>query len=351
MRGTLAAHGLDSEIVDSYKYAATIFSRVVSDGYIGMVKTIPQLYGVIYDRAERVREANGFRVWASEFTARNIHGYMTRMRPSAVVCTHAFACGVMAAYKRLYNPSVRVVGVVTDYVVHPFWIYKNIDAYAVGTREMRAEMISRGIAPERIADDGIPIDPRFGDRPAPAELRRRLGLPADGPIVLVMGGGLGLGPVAAASGALAAIGRDLTTVVIAGKNPALERKMADAVKRSEADTRVFGYVDNVAEWMHAADVLVTKPGGLSTSEALAAELPMILVKPLPGQEERNARYLVEHGAALRADGRDDVVRLVRAFLDDPLTRETLRSAMRTLRRPRAAETIGTRIAELARGEG
>ena len=325
-----------------------MFSKVVSDGYLGMVRTIPKLYGVIYDRAERVREANGFRVWASEFTARNIHGFLERMQPSVVVCTHAFPCGVMAAYKRLFGSSIPVLGVVTDFVVHPFWIYKNIDAYAVATPEMRAQMIARGIASERIVDDGIPVDPRFGALPARADARARLGLAPDRPVVLVMGGGLGLGPVAAATAALEGIDRDLTAVVIAGKNRALERRIAAA---RNPRTRVLGYVDNVADWMHASDVLVTKPGGLSTSEALAAELPMILVKPLPGQEERNARYLVERGAARAAVVRGDIAALVRAYLDDPPTRDSLRTAMRRLRRPDAAHTIASRVVVLAGLDG
>ena len=162
MRARLAARGMRGEVVDSYRYAASLFSKVVSDGYIGMVRTIPQVYGFIYDRAERATVAGGFRVWAGEFTARNIHGLIERLRPSAVVCTHAFPCGVMAAYKREFDPALPVMGIVTDFVVHPFWVYKNIDAYAVATPEIRAALIARGVDPAAIGVDGIPVDPRFG---------------------------------------------------------------------------------------------------------------------------------------------------------------------------------------------
>ena len=101
--------GIPGETVDSYRYAASIFSRVVSDGYIGMVRTVPRLYGFIYDRAERVKEAGGFRVWAAEFTASNLRLLIARMKPSVVVCTHAFSCNAMSAYKRLYDPALPVV--------------------------------------------------------------------------------------------------------------------------------------------------------------------------------------------------------------------------------------------------
>jgi len=336
-----------TEVVDSYRYAASIFSKVVSDGYIGMVKTIPQLYGVIYDRAERAKQAGGFRVWAAEFTARNLQGLLAKMKPSAVVCTHAFPCNAMAAYKRLFDPAIPVLGVVTDFVVHPFWIYKNIDAYAVATAEERATMIARGIDPDRIEITGIPVDPRFGrvrDRNA---VRRELGLPLDKPVVLVMGGGLGLGPIATTARALAENGRDLYAVVIVGRNARLQRRVADDAARVPYETRVLGFVDNVDAYMHAADVLVTKPGGLTISEALVANLPMVLMRPLPGQEERNARYLVQRGAAVRARRAADLARTVSALLDDETRRSALREAAAALGHPDAAMRIADRILALA----
>ncbi len=271
------------DVVDSYRYAASLFSKVVSDGYIGMVRTIPQLYGFIYNRAERATEAGGFRVWASEFTARNIRGLMQRLKPSVVVCTHAFPCGVMSAYKRLYDPSIPVMGIVTDFVVHPFWIYRNIDAYAVATPEIRATLVGRGIDPQRIGIDGIPVDPRFGELPADrGALREALGLPRAAEVALVMGGGLGLGPVAATVRALARSDKPVMPVVIVGKNRRLELRVAEEARRDGADVRVLGFVENVYDWMHAADVLVTKPGGLSTSEALAAGLPHGAAAPAAG---------------------------------------------------------------------
>jgi len=336
------------EVVDSYRYAASLFSKVVSDGYIGMVRTIPQVYGFIYDRAERATAAGGFRVWASEFTARNIRGLMERLRPSVVVCTHAFPCGVMAAYKRLYDPTVPVMGIVTDFVVHPFWIYKNIDAYAVATPEIRAALIGRGIDPARVGVDGIPVDPRFGIPPPDrGALREALGLPREGSVVLVMGGGLGLGPVATTVRALARTSSAVTPVVIVGKNRRLEHRVAEEARRDGADVRVLGFVSNVFDWMRAADVLVTKPGGLTTSEALAVGVPLVLLKPLPGQEERNARYLVSRGAALRAARPGDLVRVVDSVLHDERVAQRLHASAAQLAHPDAAEAAAARIAELA----
>jgi processive 1,2-diacylglycerol beta-glucosyltransferase len=173
-------------------------------------------------------------------------------------------------------------------------------------------------------------------------------LPLNASVALVMGGGLGLGPVAATVRALANAAVPVTPVVIVGKNRRLERRVAEEARRSGADVRVLGFVQNVYDWMHAADVLVTKPGGLTTSEALAAGVPMVLLKPLPGQEERNARYLVARGAALRARREPDLVRAVESVAHDPRVAANLRAGAEALAHPDAADRIADRIEALVR---
>jgi len=338
----------ECEIVDSYKYAASIFSKLVSNGYIGMVKTIPQLYRYIYDQAERATKVGSFKTWVNQFTAAKLRTMVERSRADVVVCTHAFPCGVMAEYKRQFGEEVPVMGIVTDFALHPFWIYRNIDAYCVATAEMRTALAARGVAPERIHVSGIPVNPSFalgGDR---AELRRSLGLPVDRSLVLIMGGGLGIGPVDKMMRALEGIETPLTAVVIVGKNAPLERRLRDLAETLEYPLRVVGFVDNVYDYMHAADVLLTKPGGLTTSEALSAELPMVLVKPLPGQEERNTRFLLERRAAVRVASLRSLPQVVGALLDDPARLATMRRRMSSLRKPLAALEAADVVAELAR---
>ncbi|MDE2573345.1 MAG: hypothetical protein KGM44_12600, partial [bacterium] len=174
----------ESEIVDSYKYAASIFSRLVSNGYIGMVKTIPQLYRYIYDQAERATKVGSFKTWINQFTAAKLRTMVERSRADVVVCTHAFPCGVMSEYKRQFGDTIQVMGIVTDFALHPFWIYRNIDAYAVATAEMRNALGARGVRPERIHVTGIPVNPKFAAGGEKIVLRRALGLPVDRSLVL-----------------------------------------------------------------------------------------------------------------------------------------------------------------------
>ncbi|MGH7729340.1 MAG: MGDG synthase family glycosyltransferase [Vulcanimicrobiaceae bacterium] len=336
-----------SETVDSYAYAASIFAKVVADGYIGMVKTVPQVYRYLYGRVERSREVPALRRAVGRFAASNLRALVASERPDLIVCTHAFPCGVMAEYKRHFDPSVKVVGVVTDFVVHPFWIYGEVDAYAVATPEMAACLHARGIAPERIVISGIPIDPRFGQaRLSREQLRDELRLPRDRRIVLVMGGGVGLGPLERIMRALDRVRTPIAAAVIVGRNPGLERRVLAAAERTSYPLRVYGFVDNVHDFMHASDVLISKPGGLTSAEALAAGLPMVLVRPLPGQEERNAEYLVSRGAALRAPDDERLAARVEEVFAGGEPAWALRSRIAQMRRPDAARQVAERLAGL-----
>jgi processive 1,2-diacylglycerol beta-glucosyltransferase len=352
VRGALAelVPNVETQTVDSYKYAAKIFSKVVADGYIGMVKTVPQLYRYIYERAERARDIPAFRRWVSQYTASNLRTLVTERKPDLVVCTHAFPCGVMAEYKRKFDPDLPVVGVVTDFAVHPFWIYPNIDAYAVATPEIRQVLLARGVASEKIVVSGIPVDPRFGRPRLPRdELRAALGLPRDRNIVLMMGGGLGIGPLDRMIRALGRLDLPVAGAIIVGRNVGLERRILALAEQTEYPLRVFGFVDNVYDFMHASEVLLTKAGGLTSSEALSAELPMILMKPLPGQEERNTRYLVSRRAALRARNERQVAQAVREVLTSAERRAQMAASIAALRRPDAARAVAERIVALLSG--
>ncbi len=349
VRSALVARepSIQTQTVDSYKYAASIFSKVVADGYIGMVKTVPQVYSYIYDRAERATHVPAFRRYVSQYTAANLRKLVNDRKPDLVVCTHAFPCGVMSEYKRQFDPQLPVVGIVTDFVVHPFWIYTNIDAYAVATNEMRGALMARGVRDDSIVISGIPVDTRFDpDGRSKDELRARLDLPRDRHVVLVMGGGVGIGPLDKVMRALGGIDVPLCAVVIVGRNKGLERRVIAAAERTAYPVRAFGFVNNVFEYMHASDVLLSKPGGLTSSEALAARVPMVLVKPLPGQEERNTRYLVSRHAAVRPRGEAALAAAVRELLVSPQRRAEALAGIEALRHPDAAPAIAERIVRL-----
>ncbi|HEV7178677.1 MAG TPA: glycosyltransferase [Candidatus Baltobacteraceae bacterium] len=337
-----------THVVDSYKYAALVVSRVVSDGYLQMVKTIPQMYRYIYDRAERATEVGPFRTWAHQFTAGNLRPLIERERPDVVVCTHAFPSGAMAEYKKLYDDAPPVVGIVTDFAIHAFWIHSNIEGYCVATDAMRDILISRGVEPQRIVVSGIPVDPRFARTAEPIEsMRERLGLPRDRHIALIMGGGLGFGPLERILQSLDSVAAPIAAVVIAGRNSRVERRVLASAQSVAYPVRVLRFVENVYDYLHAADVFVTKPGGLSTAEGLAAEVPMVLCKPIPGQEERNVRVLTDWGAALRVRSLDELPGALTTALTDSGRRRRMVAAAQRYGRPDAARDAADLVARLA----
>lgn len=323
-------------------------TRVVSDGYLRMVKTIPQMYRYIYDRAERATEVGPFRNWAHQFTAGNLRPLIERERPDVVVCTHAFPSGAMAEYKRMYDDAPPVVGIVTDFAIHGFWIHTNIEGYCVATPAMRDVLVARGVQPDRIQVSGIPVDPRFARTDESVEsLRERLGLPQNRPVALIMGGGLGFGPLERMLQSLDNVEAPIAAAVIAGRNSRVEKRVLEAAESVKYPVRVLRFVGNVFDYMHAADVFVTKPGGLSTAEALAAEVPMVLCKPIPGQEERNVRVLTEWGAALRVRSLEELPRALKTVVTDSARRRRMVAAARRHGRPYAARDAAAMIARLA----
>ena len=327
------------EVVDSYQYASQVFHRVASNGYIGMVKMLPQLYKYIYDQAERATKVSAFKAWLHHYTAVNLRQFVTSFAPDVVVCTHAFPCGVMAEYKREYADAPPVVGIVTDFVVHPFWIHKNIDRYAVATVAMRQALMARGVPAERIKVTGIPIDRHFAQLQSKADARRSIGIDPDRTTLLLMGGGLGIGPLEKALVRIDGLHHDLQTLVVVGKNQRLEQRLADAARGMTKPVKVTGFVPNVYEFMRAADVLVSKPGGLTSSEALAAGLPVVMLRPLPGQEERNARYLQESGVGVRVQTSRELPDVLDRLLSDPGRLARMSASAQRLAKPHAADAV------------
>jgi processive 1,2-diacylglycerol beta-glucosyltransferase len=335
------------EVVDSYRFASQVFHRVASNGYIGMVKMLPQLYKYIYDQAERATKVSAFKTWLHHYTAVNLRQHISEIAPDVVVCTHAFPCGVMAEYKREYADSPPVLGIVTDFVVHPFWIHRNIDGYAVATGAMRQALIARGVSSDRISVTGIPVDPRFGGDVSREDARRAIGVDPHRTTILLMGGGLGIGPLEKALRCIEQLRHDAQIVVVVGKNSRLEQRLTEAARHMEMPVTVVGFVPNVFDFMRGADILVSKPGGLTSSEALAASLPIVMLRPLPGQEERNARYLQECGVGMRVQTSRELTGMLDRLLSNPERLARMRANARVLARPDAASAVADMIDRLS----
>ncbi|HYM80660.1 MAG TPA: glycosyltransferase, partial [Candidatus Limnocylindria bacterium] len=235
--------------------------------------------------------------------------------------------------------------VITDFTAHPFWAFADVDRYFVASDRVATELGELGVARDRIEVTGIPVDPRFANRIGRADARERLGLPARRPIVLIMGGGSGVGPLGELAQRLASLALEPLVIVACGTNQALLERIEALPAVRTGDIRPLAFTHDVDLLLEACDLVVGKAGGLTCSEALIKGAPLVIFKPTPGQEVRNAEYLKAAGAAVHADSVDQVETTVGRWLADADERDRVRAAALRLAAPNAAEVIARRVLE------
>jgi processive 1,2-diacylglycerol beta-glucosyltransferase len=321
--------------IDVLTLAGKAFRDAYSQFYLKLVEKAPALWGHLYDRLDRPpkRVPAALRSALHRWNTRKLVEEVRRFSPDAIVSTHFLPADVLGRERRKGRLRAPLGVVITDSDVHRLWVHQGVDRYFVARDEAAALMASIGCGEGQLQVTGIPIDPRFAEPCDRGELRLKHGLPADGPLVLLLGGGFGVGPVRELAERLEAARHPALVVVVAGRNEALRRSLE---ARASARTRVLGFTTEMHEWMAVADLLVTKPGGLTTAEALARGLPMVLVSPIPGQEERNADALLESGAAVKVNAPETLAWKVDSVLSSPERLRALRSAALRSARPRAA---------------
>jgi len=330
---------ISCEIINSYKFLNLILEKVMEVGYLHLIRLLPKLYGYFYERKNKKKTIRGLKDWLNRACADNMKKMIDERKPDLIVCTHAFPCGVLSVIKQKYGLDQKILGVVTDFVISPFWLYPETDLYLIATEDLKQNVIELGIEDNRIVTTGIPIDPNFGIEMNKKELRNKLELDTSIPLILIMGGGLGMSPVTGILRTLKKINTPFQAVVVFGKNVKLKKKIDETLSHLpnlNNRVRTLDYVDNIHEYMKASDLLITKPGGMTTAEAIAVGLPMILTSPIPGQETRNTSYLMDKGVGIKISKEKDLSREIEKLLIDPLEREKMSLKTRELAAPQAA---------------
>lgn len=330
---------LDSLTVNSYQYASSFVGKVVEESYVQMVKFIPQIYGLLYELREKATEISGFRTWINQITAPTFQKLADDFKPDIIISTHPYPCGVASVLKEHYGMKAPVLAVVTDFEAHPFWVYPNLDLYAVATPETKKTLTARGIDPNRVKVTGIPIDPRFSLPADKNALHRSLQLDPQIPTILIMGGGIGIGPIAKIMKYLMKnFQLPAQIIILTGKNAKLRLELEEKLEKyrtkswyhNKITVKILDYVSNVYEYMKTADLLITKSGGVTSSEALAAQLPMLIVRPIPGHETRNAEYLLKKKCALYVEKEKDLVGALEFMFSHPRRLEKMREIAQDL---------------------
>ncbi|MGI9862033.1 glycosyltransferase [Moorella naiadis] len=337
-------------IVNFMAEVSPLANRLVEVSYRRAVIHAPFLWRQFYHLTSRYNNpTSGWQCQLNRLLLFWARSLLALYQPRVVVSTFPVPAGVMGELKRRYLMSLPLVTIITDQTVHNQWLHPATDLYLVGSEYVRRQLVYRGIEPERIAVTGIPISPAFAARRAPLSTRSELGLDPHLPVVLVMTGAEGMLPQAPKlCRHLACLPSPRQVVVISGRNTSLRTKVKAEVDGCPWPVLVLGFVNNVEAWMAAADVLVGKAGGLSTSEALARELPMVIIRPIPGQEEANTRFLTRAGAARRARDVHEAVAMTEEILQDPEIARAMRRSAAGIARPSAAYEAAAMVLALSK---
>lgn len=338
---------MESMLLDSFSHANPVLSKVTLRAYLAMLKAAPEIWEFMYDNPEFKERTKAIRNILNRGNSRKLQRLLAEFRPHAVVCTQAFACGVLASWKRKTgNTTPRLIGVLTDYVAHRYWADDMVDLYIAPNDETRDTLVSQGVLPERVAVHGIPVRDQYLRPVDKAALLKRMNLKPDLPKVLLMGGSLGLGPMKSVIRKLDRLPQPFEILAVTGKNEELKERLERRGRKLRHPTRIMGFVENVHELMEVAEIVVTKPGGITTAECLIKQLPMIIINPIPGQEQKNTDFLLTHHVAVQAETASDVMLFVDDFLRNPEKLRRMRDAAQTLGRPHAATDAAESILQL-----
>jgi len=333
------ADDVDARLIDALDLAKPWFHRLYVRPYGWMVRHAPWAWRKVFERRQQKRHEATAPDWVFRRGCRGVLEQLRAFRPHLVIATEVGAAELAALGRREGWFNAPILAAQTDFHTEFPWVKSEIDVYCVGSDESKRQLIAWGVSVNRILTCGISVDPAFALNFDRTELRRALGLDVKRPVVLVMGAGMGPAPLDSIIRSLEVCRQPLQVIAVAGRNRTLRVRLEALRRRIAVDLHVFGWTDAVPELMGAASVLITKPGGVTTAEAMAAGIPMILTHPTPGTEEQHLRMLVQQGVALTAERLEEIPALVSRLLENPEQREMLERRAREMARPDAAYAV------------
>ncbi len=343
---SLEKNGVECKYMDVYEYINPRLSESLSKLYLMSTKSMPKIYGSGYRLMEK-RDVNNSHVLpklTNILLARRLLKLVRAEKPDFIICTHVFAALLVTYLTGHIDINVHTIGIVTDFTIHPYWEDTELDYYVTASELLTYQGTKKKIPEDKFKAFGIPIDPKFSKRRSKAEAFDELGIPRKRTI-LVMSGSMGFGNVLDEIQDLDKLDFDFQIVTICGNN----KKLKEQIDKLNLKKTIYnyGYVNNVDVFMDAADCIVTKPGGLTTSEALAKDLPMMMNNPVPGQEDRNVEFLLNAGAAMKISKTFPLDDAMYQLFKDEERLKLLYRGIRFLRKPNATGDLVNFILELA----
>ncbi len=325
--------------INAFNYTNPVAEKIVNSIYMGIIKVAPGIWDYLYDNPKIVKRIEKAKQNIHKSNSPKLKRLFDRLKPDMVICTQAFPCGMVADYKKTYAVDLPLIAVLTDYVPHSYWIYDAVNCYITPSEDVSLRLIEKGVSAEKVKSLGIPFDPKFNDALNKESIFHKFKLSPKLPTVLIMGGGQGLGPIKKLVKSLEKISRDIQEIIVTGTNKNLYNSLRRKIRKYKKKIIVFGYTQNINELMYISDIVISKPGGVTTSEVLAKAKPMIIVKPLPGQEANNTAYLTQKGAALKVEEPGKINLVIEELLRNPHKLSRLQDAAKQISKPNASMDI------------
>ena len=335
---------VDVEIIDCLKYASKTFEKISISTYLKMTKSAPWVWGKLYTNSEKKTLAH-ITTKTNSFLAIKLLKLLRQKKPDLIISAHPFSSQMCTYLKRKKKIHCEIATVLTDFNSHDQWLigHEFTDYYFVSNTDMQRELISKGIEERKIIVTGIPIRKEFLIEHNKQEILNDLGFEEHKKTILFFGGGaLGVGKKTTLNifSCLVSNFSNLQIIAISGKNKSMKTAFDEIAKNSNNNNiKIFEFTDKVAEYMSIADVIITKPGGLTTSESLVSHLPMIIINPIPGQEEENAEFLENKKIAKWIRKDDDAKFILNIMLNDDTVLNNMRENTYTIAKPNATKNI------------
>ncbi len=336
---------LDIELIDCMKYVNKTFEKVSTSAYKQMAKNMPWVWGKIYNDAHKGPLAH-ITSRANSVMAIKLLKLLREKKPDIIVSTHPFSSQMCTYLKRKGKISAKIATILTDFKSHDQWLIgsEHTDFFFVANDNMKQELIEKSIASDKIFITGIPIRKEFLEKHDKKEILRNLNFSEDKKTILLFGGGeygLGKNLIMDVFDSICANFSDIQVIVISGKNENIKKAFTKKVLSTNRthNIKIFGYTDKVAEFMAISDLVISKPGGLTTTESLVSNVPMIIVNPIPGQEEENAEFLENKNVGKWLKKGNDVDFYLKIILNDDNMLNTMKENTKLLAKPNSTKDI------------
>jgi processive 1,2-diacylglycerol beta-glucosyltransferase len=339
-----AAPGVDAvERLDILESTNEVYRTLYDDGYFALVEAAPWLVGWGYDANDPpFKLAHWTSLWDrinTTATSKAIRAF----RPDIVVCTHFLPTRLVSLMLTRGVLEATLAVVTTDYDFQGLWLSSAFNQFFVARDETKAHMAAIGVPSDRITVSGIPVRPGLGDSVNREAILQRYDLRPDRPILLISAGAAGGAYTQTIVQQAFRMRNDFQAIVVCGRNAQLKTQIEGLVAMRRNQYRVLGYTNDMPDLIRAATLFVGKPGGLSSSECMAAGLPMVLIHPIPGQEVRNSDFLLEEGAAVRCNYETTVGYKIDQLLAEPDRITRMAESARRIGRPEAGPQIASQV--------